>query len=324
MKLISALTKPVVLMLLFISFTACSNDDDDATPPVVETNTIADFVASNEDYSSLEAALERTGLTATFTGTTNYTVFAPDNAAFAAFLEANNFSGLEDVPVDVLTQVLMNHVQEGEIPAADLSTGYIQSMAEAGPSGENLSMYINTEDGVMINGVAEVTTPNIEVDNGIIHAVDSVIGLPNIVTFATADPTFNTLVAALTREDNFTFVETLMSNSEAAPFTVFAPTNAAFEALLAELNANSLADIPAETLADVLSYHVVTNANVTSSELTDAMEVSTLLGQNFTVNIGDNVTITDASGRTATVVATDVQANNGIIHVVDTVLLPQM
>lgn len=288
----------------------------------IETNTIADFVAGNEDYSSLLAALEATGLTSTFTGTDDYTVFAPNDAAFAAFLSDNNFASLDEVPVDLLTQVLLNHVQMGEIMSTDLTTGYIPSMAVWGASEEPLSMYINTDDGVMINGVASVTSADNEVDNGIIHAVDAVIGLPNITTFATADPNFDILVQALTREDSFTFVETLMMSEDPAPFTVFAPINDAFVDLLDELELGVLADIPTETLEATLAYHVVTGANVRAGDLTDDMDVTTLEGGDFTVNLGDNVTITDENERTATVIATDVQATNGVIHALDTVLLP--
>ena len=288
----------------------------------IETNTIADFVAGNEDYSSLLAAFEATGLTSTFTGTDDYTVFAPNDAAFAAFLSDNNFASLDEVPVDLLTQVLLNHVQMGEIMSTDLTTGYIPSMAVWGASEEPLSMYINTDDGVMINGVTSVTSADNEVDNGIIHAVDAVIGLPNITTFATADPNFDILVQALTREDSFTFVETLMMSEDPAPFTVFAPINDAFVDLLDELELGALADIPTETLEATLAYHVVTGANVRSGDLTDDMDVTTLEGGDFTVNLGDNVTITDENERTATVIATDVQATNGVIHALDTLLLP--
>ncbi|WP_029035001.1 fasciclin domain-containing protein [Salinimicrobium terrae] len=323
MKHLSKLNKIAAGLFFLLAFTACS-DDDEATPPVVETNTIAEFVASNENYSSLEAALEVTGLTSTLDGTENYTVFAPDNDAFATFLTDNGFSSLSEVPVAVLTQLLLNHVQMGEIMAADLSTGYIESMATGSASEEPLSMYINTEGGVMINGVATVTSANIEVDNGIIHAVDEVIGLPSIVTFALADPTFNTLVAALTREDDFTFVNTLMQTDAPAPFTVFAPTNEAFASLLEELGMSSLEDIPTDLLASVLSYHVVTEANVLSTALTDDMEVSTLAGESFTINLENGAMITDANGRMAEIIVVDVQANNGVIHVIDTVLLPAM
>jgi transforming growth factor-beta-induced protein len=288
----------------------------------IETNTIADFVAGNENYSSLLAALEKTGLTSTFTGTDEYTVFAPDNAAFTAFLNDNGFNSLDEVPEALLTQVLLNHVQPGTIMAADLSTGYIPGLAVWGASEEPLSMYINTDDGVTINGVSSVTTADVEADNGVIHAVDAVIGLPDVTTFATADPNFDVLVQALTREESFTFVETLMMSEAPAPFTVFAPTNDAFVGLLDELGVDSLADIDAATLEAVLSYHVVAGANVRSGDLSDDMVVETLQGGEFTVNLGDNVVITDERGRTSTVIAADVQATNGVIHALDTVLLP--
>lgn len=315
------ITKITALSVLMFGIFACS-DDDDAGDVIVPDNSIADFVEDNSDYSSLDAALDKTGLDETLDGTANFTVFAPNNAAFNAFLQDNGFESLNDVPVDLLTKVLMNHVQSGVIMSGDLTTGYIQSMAEAGPANEAVSMYIDTSDGVMINGTAKVTSADIDVDNGVIHAVDKVIGLPNVVTFATADPTFSNLVAALTREDSFNFVETLMMSEDPAPFTVFAPTNDAFGDLLTELELAELADVPTETLESVLQYHVVTEANVVAGDLTDGMSVNTLEGSAFTVNLGDDVVITDSSGRTSTVIATDVQATNGVIHALDTVLVP--
>lgn len=315
----------MIFLFLAFTFTSCDNDDDGMVEDdMVQSNTIVDFVNNNDDYSSLAAAIDAAGLTATLEGSTDYTVFAPDNDAFAAFLSANGFASLDEVPTDLLTQLLLYHVQEGSIMSSDLTTDYIQSMATYGTSEEPLSMYINTDDGVTINGVSTVTTADIEVDNGVIHAVDAVIGLPDVTTFATADPNFSILVQALTREDSYTFVETLQSTDAPAPFTVFAPIDSAFVALLDELETSSLDDIDADTLAAVLSYHVVAGANVRSTDLTDGMMVTTLQGDDFTVNLGDDVTITDANGRTATVIATDVQATNGVIHALDTVILPSM
>ncbi|AVR45880.1 fasciclin [Christiangramia fulva] len=313
----------MIFLFFAFTFTSC-NDDEDTPMPEPETNTIVDFVNSNDDYSSLAAAIDAAGLTATLNGTTKYTVFAPNNAAFAAFLDANGFTSLDEVPTDLLTQLLLYHVQEGSIMAADLSTAYIPSLAVYGTSEAPLSLYVNTEGGVTLNGVSKVTTADVQVDNGVIHAVDAVIGLPDITTFALADPNFSILVSALTREDSYSFVSTLQSSNAPAPFTVFAPVDSAFVALLDELDLSSLDDIDADTLAAVLSYHVVTGANVRSSDLTDGMMVSTLNGDDFTVNLGDNVTITDANARTATVIAADVQATNGVIHALDTVILPSM
>ncbi|HSI69552.1 MAG TPA: fasciclin domain-containing protein [Gillisia sp.] len=296
----------------------------DGSEPAPSSNTIADFVENNADYSSLNAALEVAGLKETLAGNAELTVFAPNNAAFEAFLSDNGFADLGAVPVDVLTQVLLNHVQSGSIYAADLTTGYIESMASWGASDENLSMYINTADGVMINGVSSVTTPNVEVDNGVIHAVDAVIGLPDVVTFATADPNFEILVEALTRDEDFNFVSTLQTQGAPAPFTVFAPTNDAFVDFLGELEFASLEAIPSDVLSSTLSYHVVTGANVRSTDITDGMEVTTFETGTFTINAGESVTITDENERESTVIAVDVQATNGVIHVIDTVLLPEL
>lgn len=328
----------ILALIICFGFTACDEDDDfqfdddvtvdpgpdpvDDTP--TESNTIIDYLNANDDYSSLAAAIEAAGLTATLDGDTEYTLFAPDNDAFQALLDSNDdWTELGDIPTDVLTLVLMNHVQDGSLMAADLSTGYIPSLAEAGPDGEAVSLYINTDDGVMLNGMSTVTTADTEVDNGVIHAVDAVIGLPDVTTFATADPTFSILVEALTREDSYTFIETLQGEG---PYTVFAPTDDAFAALLEELEVEALADIDADLLADVLSYHVVAGDNVTSGELTDGMEVTTFLEEDFTVNVAedDTVTITDVNDRVSTVVAADVQATNGVIHAIDMVLLPTL
>ncbi len=310
-----------LVAFLSLSVMACSSDDEGGDI-IVPDNTIADFVENNQDYSSLNAALIATDLKATLGGSTNFTVFAPNNAAFNAFLSANGFENLNAVPVGLLTQVLLNHVIEGAVYSGDLSTGYTTTMATGASSDAYLSMFINTANGVVINGESTVTTADVEVDNGVIHAVNTVIGLPDITTFATADPTFDNLEAALTRDEDFNFVSILQTQGEPAPFTVFAPTNQAFLDLLEELDMGSLDDIPSDVLAAALSYHVVTGANVRSGDITDGMEVETFESGTFTINSNGDVTITDENGRTATVIGVDVQATNGVIHVIDTVLLP--
>lgn len=322
MLLLTQFKRFALIGLLSLSVVACSNDDDGDV--ITPTNTIADFVENNPDYSNLNAALEVAGLKNTLDGSTNYTVFAPNNAAFNEFLSANGFANLDAVPAEVLTQVLLNHVLEGEIRATDLSTGYVNSSSTLSPNGDNLSMYINIGDNVVINGESTVTTANVEVDNGVIHAVDAVIGLPDITTFALADPNFEILVAALTREDDYPFVGILQTQGDPAPFTVFAPTNEAFVDLLEELQVESLNDISSDVLASVLSYHVVAGANVRSEDITDGQVVTTFETGEFTINTGDGVVITDENSRETNVIATDVQATNGVIHVIDQVLLPEL
>ena len=314
----------LILALSFTAFTSC-DDDDDYTVTAPVTNTIVDFVSGNADYSILLEALVLAdgALPDVLAGDGPFTVFAPNNTAFTAFLSANNFSGLSDIPTDVLEQVLLNHVVSGNAVSSSLSTEYVRSLSTATPNGDNMSLYIDISDGVVINGVATVTTADVSVDNGTIHAVDNVIGLPTVVTFAVADPNFSILATALTRSDlTFDFVGTLSTanGTAPAPFTVFAPINSAFVALLAELDVASLEDIDEPTLKDTLEMHAVAGANVLASGLTDNMPIATL-GGNITANVTGGATLTDANDRVSSIVATDVQASNGVIHAIDKVLL---
>lgn len=312
-----------ILVFVSLIFTSCSNDDEGSVIP--NPNTIADFVGNNSNYSSLKSALDKADLTIVLSGSAQYTVFAPNNDAFDAFLLDNGFSSLDDVPVSVLQQVLLNHVVLGTNLSTSLSTGYIKTLAEESSTSNKIDIYLNIASGVEINGSSQVVSADIIVDNGVIHAVNNVIDLPTVVTFATADDTFSTLVAALTRENTFTYVTTLgtANGTSPAPFTVFAPTNAAFGDLLVELNAASLADIATATLEAALNTHVVGDANVLSSALTDGMTITTL-GDTFTINTTSGVTFLDQNSRTGNVIVADVQAANGVIHVIDKVILPNL
>ncbi len=290
------------------------------------TNTIVDFVSNSPDYSILLEALQLANgnLPDVLAGEGPFTVFAPNNAAFTTFLSENNFSALSDIPTDVLTQVLLNHVVSGNAVSSSLETGYsVNSLSTATPNGNNMSLFINTTNGVVINGISTVTTADVSVDNGTIHAVNAVIGLPTVVTFAAADPNFSILVTALTRSDlTFDFVGTLSTadGTAPAPFTIFAPTNDAFVDLLAELNVASLDDIDEPTLKGTLEMHAVAGANVLAAGLSDGMTIGTL-GGNITANITNGAALTDANNRVSTIIATDVQASNGVIHAIDKVLL---
>ena len=240
---------------------------------------------------------------------------------------------MEDIPVDVLTNVLLNHVIIGEVQSSSLTNGYASTQAVSGASGTNMSIYINTDNGVTFNGVSSVTSADVVASNGIVHIVDAVIGLPSVVTFALADPNFSSLVQALTAYDypqSFVGLLSIPAGSAPAPFTVFAPVNSAFENLLDELSVNSLYEIDEQTLGAVLSYHVIVSTNQVSNSLSGGMVLTTSLAQsnadiaNLTFNFGDNGEgiLTDNNGRTSNIIAFDVQADNGIIHAIDTVVLP--
>ena len=317
-----------ILPILFLSLFIISCDDDNDDDGVCcAGSSIVDLASQTESLSTLVSALQVTGLDATLSTPGAFTVLAPTNDAFDAFLTSINAASLDDIPVDVLTNVLLNHVIIGEVQSSSLTNGYASTQAVSGASGTNMSIYINTDNGVTFNGVSSVTSADVVASNGIVHIVDGVIGLPSVVTFALADPNFGILVQALTRPDltqSFVGLLSIPAGSAPSPFTVFAPINSAFESLLTELGVNSLNDIDEPTLSAVLSYHVIVGANQLSINLSDGMQFTTAGGGALLFNFGDNGEgiLTDNNGRTSNILAVDVQANNGIIHAIDTVVLP--
>lgn len=294
-------------MLALTATTTFSCKDDDDTP---EPQTIAEIVVDGDDFSDLETALERTGLTATLEGGT-FTVFAPTNAAFdKAGIDVNS------IDVATLTDVLLYHVLAASVKSTDLQAGqtYATTASTAAPSDEQLSILIEkTGSAVKVNGAANVTTADVTATNGVIHIIDNVLLPLDVVGHAAANSNFTELVGALgAASGNLT---TVLSGD--GPFTVFAPLNSAFDEI-----ADVTATLTADQLAKVLTYHVV-SGNVVSGDLTTNMVVPTVNGESFTVTIsGSNVTLTDANGGVSNVVLTDVQATNGVIHVLDKVIIP--
>ncbi|WP_303318030.1 fasciclin domain-containing protein [Flavivirga abyssicola] len=315
MKRLNALKKLSFLFIVLMLIGSCSNDDDNNVPEFIP-ETIVELAQATPSLNSLVAALQRANLVNTLNGTQEYTVFAPTNNAFTAFLAANNFASLEDVPVDVLTQVLLNHVIAGEFASTDLSTGYISTSATQADTNLNLSMFVDTSSGVILNGVSSVDTPNIDATNGIIHIVDAVIGLPTVVTHASANSSFTSLVAALGAADGG-LVDVLNGTG---PFTVLAPDNNAFTDFL---DGTALADVPTDTLANILLNHVVSGV-VTSTNLVDS-------GSGYTNTLAtgpgmNNLSLYfDASDGVkfngiSSVTTADVVCSNGIIHAINEVI----
>ncbi len=308
MKNYAKLIKLTLIVVTSTIMFSCS--DDDSTP---QNGSIADIASENPNFSILVDALSRADLAETLDQAGSYTVFAPTNDAFMDFLDANGFESLDDVPLPTLTQVLLNHVVSGTNLSTSLTTGYVKTLAKGSASSTNtLSMFINTESGVRLNGVSSVTTADIIADNGVIHVVDVVIGLPTIVTHATANPNFSTLATLLTQQE---LVGTL-DGTESSPFTVFAPLNSAFDTA----TLNLYGGLTSTQKTAVLTYHVVTGANVLSNAIPSG-PITTFETGTFTIS---GTVITDEQSRATNIVATDVQASNGVIHAVNQVLLPNL
>lgn len=298
---------PVLLLISVLFFSAC-NDDDDVTPEPYEKN-IVEVAADAGQFTVLIQAAQKAGLAEYLSSEEGLTVFAPTDEAFASLLSDLGASSLDDIPTADLTNILLYHVVGSKVMSSDLSSGYVPTLSVFGEN--NISMYVNIEDGVSINKNVKVTAADIEAKNGVIHVVDKVILPPSVVSIALANDNFTTLVQAVVKAG---LVEAL---SAEGPFTVFAPTNAAFDALFAELEISGIDDLTAEQLIPILTYHVV-SGNVLSTDLENG-EVGTLNeSSKLQINLNDGVKINDSE-----VVAADIQGANGVVHVINKVLLPQ-
>jgi transforming growth factor-beta-induced protein len=284
-------------------------------PTAEALGTIVDIAVADGRFTTLVAAVQAAGLAETLSGEGPFTVFAPTDDAFAALPEGTVESLLAD-PEGALTDVLLYHVVDGAVMAETVVT--LESATTLG--GEDVTITV-TDGNVFLNETTQVIITDIEASNGVIHVIDTVLlppsmsaeaeMAPSIAEIAVADGRFTTLVAAL---DAAGLVETLSGEGS---FTVFAPTDDAFAAL-PEGTVESLLEDPAGALTDILLYHVVDGAVMAETVVT-LESATTLQGEDVTITVTDgNVFLND----TIQVIITDIEASNGIIHVIDGVLLP--
>lgn len=271
---------------------------------VEEKSIPANLIASG-NFTTLVAAVQAAGLVPTLSGPGPFTLFAPTDEAFAKLPAGTVEALLADIPA--LTNILLHHVVSGrEVVAADVAAGPLM-MANGIPTS------LATEGGASIGGAA-ITEVDWFGSNGVIHVIDEVILPPS-------DPAGRTVVGNLVAQGNFTtlvaavqaagLVDTLNS---AGPFTLFAPTDAAFAKLPAGTVEALLADIP--KLRDILLYHVISGAKVESAAVT-AGSVTMANGDAATLSVTGGVKINNAN-----VTGVDWQSSNGVIHIIDTVILP--
>ena len=287
---------------------ACGGSDDEPERNIVQR------AQANPDLSILVEAVMAAGLVDTLSAG-SLTVFAPTNAAFAALLTELGVSKAELLAnKPLLTEVLSYHVLGQRVLRAEVPLGKAIVPLSGGFFKIESSNGLRVTDGR--NRITRIIDTDLYASNGVLHLVDRVL-LPadkDIVATAQALPDFSVLVEAVVAAG---LVETLKGPG---PFTVFAPTNAAFAALLTELGVGK-ADLLGNTalLTKVLTYHVVP-ARVLKAEVPVGAAIKTVEGETFTVNA--SLQITDQRGRSSQITATDVLTRNGVIHVVDRVLLP--
>ncbi|MFT5352954.1 MAG: transforming growth factor-beta-induced protein [Polyangiales bacterium] len=258
------------------------------------SNTIVDVATANGNFTILLAAVERLDLTSTLNSAGPFTVFAPVDSAF----DGVDVAAISD---EALTQILLNHV----IIGAEVPSSAIPARAD---NGAELTLLFGTEGGVTVNGIP-VATPDVAADNGVIHVVESIIMPANVADIA-GIAGLTSLAGALTAADLLGAVQ-----DPEADLTVFAPTNDAFAAA---------GEVPAEALAGILTYHVIAGAQVDSGSIPAAADTLSTneFGNNLTLLFDATDGVTINGGPSVILDLADIRTTNGIVHVIDGVLLP--
>ncbi len=309
MKLIAPVT---IMLVAMFAISACAPQATPAAPtaePMPQVLDIVDTAVADGRFTTLVTAVQAAGLVDALKGAGPYTVFAPTDDAFAKLPAGTVESLLEAGNLEQLKSILLYHVVEGKVMAADV-TGLTAAPTLAG---KDLSIKMDM-GSVYIND-AKVIITDIETSNGVIHVIDSVLlppaDLADIVDTAVADGRFTTLVTAVQAAG---LVDALKGEG---PFTVFAPTDDAFAALPVGTVESLLKAENLEQLKSILLYHVV-EGKVMAADVAGLSSAPTLLGKDLAVKMDmGNVYINEAK-----VILTDIETSNGVIHVIDSVLLP--
>lgn len=319
MKLKNVFNQSLILLVAGMTiFSSCKKDDN----VTAKTNTIADIVVAGSSLTSLESAVVKANLLGTLSAAGPYTVFAPDDAAFTA--SGITASVLNSLTATQVKDILLYHTISAKIKAADVPAGPNAKVITAG--GDSIFVTKNT-NGVFVNGI-KVNNPDVAADNGVIHGIEKVLmpAAGNIVETAIASK-LDSLVKAVTIATTAPGGDpTLAATLSSAKLTVFAPTNSAFTQLLGTLGLDRIENIPVGTLLAVLRYHVVAG-RAFSSDLANG-NLSMLAGGNTTVNLtngtagGPTLTGNGNSGNKSNITATNIICRNGVVHLIDRVLIP--
>lgn len=318
------LRRTLFVLMILLSFTVptFAQDDPDA------------------DFNTLLAALEAADLTATLAEDGPYTIFAPTDAAFETALAALELTAEELLAdTETLNSILLYHVVNGEFSEEDIIAFVEDAEGELALEtlGGNL-LTVELEDGIpLINGTTSVFLPDVTASNGVVHVIEDVLLPPGVASVATAtDEAGDTIAAVASTQDNLTTLVTALETADLVgtlsgegPFTVFAPTNEAFTAALAELDLTAdelLADT--ETLNAILAFHVL-DGELDSTALVETVEefegiadLETFGGEFLLVELVDGELALNF--QNVSVITPDVPASNGIIHIIDGVLLPSI
>jgi transforming growth factor-beta-induced protein len=276
---------------------------------------ISETFMFDNDYTILTEALRTANLLNTVSTTQGLTLFAPSNDAFVAA----GITSLDGLDAAALSPILLYHVLGAKVLSTELPADGVATTLS-----DNQNIYLGyLTNSVLINGLTQVTEVDIEKSNGVVHKINRTLvpPAPTVIDIAVAlsqveNPEFTVLVSLLTSPAYSEITQAIIDSDN---ITVFAPTDAAFNEISA-----TIATLTEAQISDVLLYHAV-GARVFSTGLSDGQVVSMLNSQDITVNIGtDGVSLTDTTAEAANVVEVNIQGSNGVIHVIDKVLIPSL
>lgn len=301
----------LVAAVMAFSLSACNDDDDDPTVDPGAGN-IPTVATADPQFSTLVSALTKADLVTTLQGPGPYTVFAPNNAAFTKA----GITSLDGLTKDALTPILTSHVLSGNVKAADVKSGAVETL-----NGNNDIYLSKNADGVFINGNIKVVSTDVSASNGVIHVIDNVIMPPSksLVEIAQADTNFRELVSLVLAADPSVAASL---GSATSGLTVFAPTNAAFrEVYKTTPKATLLANKP--LLTSVLLYHVIPN-RVFSTDLPNVSGPVTTANTSgtLTFDLAGGPKVVGKTSGASNITTANILATNGVVHVIDKVLMP--
>jgi uncharacterized surface protein with fasciclin (FAS1) repeats len=287
--------------VLVLGISACNNSSTTNTPAPQD---ITDVAIGDARFTTLVAALQKADLVSTLKGAGPFTVFAPTNDAF----RVAGITDLNAYTKEQLRPILLTHVLGARVAAADVQSGAANTAAS------NQIFLSKNSSGVFVNGNSKVINADVPASNGIIHVIDNVILPPsqNIVQIAAGNANFKTLVSLVQQAD---LAATL---SGAGPFTVFAPTDAAFTELFKTVNPASLTK---QQITDILRYHVVPGRVFSTDLANGEVQTANPTGK-VTVSLASGVVIKGKTSGDSKVTGANILGTNGVIHVIDKVLLP--
>jgi uncharacterized surface protein with fasciclin (FAS1) repeats len=314
----------LLIACLTIVFLSSCEDTDDNMNIIPSTNTALIYAETTPELSIFLQALERTGLNASLSQRNEITVLAPTNAAFDSYFIANGIADVTDIPVPDLRALLLYHLLNDEFLVESIQSGYLKTRA-IDTNVNLLDIFVENDTELRFNGVSlDSGVPGKDVDNGFVYVIESVLALPTLETLVTVNPALSNLTDALVQEGLTTVLAT--NDGTLDPFTLLAASNEGFQNFIDAdpMDAfNDVNDILALTnLSDILQFHVISGEALRSEDLEDGDILNPITMGEYTIDASGSPRIVVNGIDTAGFTTTDITAINGVIHLIDNILLP--